>query len=144
MLKIKKLPECSFDNCQRTQTGAKNTQGNELCVGTHAEWEAIMNCSPKDRKNAVLYCTMKPCIICTKLIINSGISEVYYDYDYQDENADKLIKMSGIKFERVEKPAINKAQIVELLGRLSYCDLLDIEKSLKEKKLIYELQSKKV
>lgn len=57
----------------------------------HAEVNAIMECSPEERKDATIYITAEPCIECSKLIIASGIRKVVYyksyskDYDFFKE-----------------------------------------------------------
>lgn len=57
----------------------------------HAEVNAIMECSPEERKGSTIYITAEPCIECSKLIIASGISKVIYynsyskDYDFFKE-----------------------------------------------------------
>lgn len=57
----------------------------------HAEVNAIMECSPEERKDATIYITAEPCIECSKLIIASGITKVVYyksyskDYDFFKE-----------------------------------------------------------
>lgn len=52
----------------------------------HAESNAIAKCaqSTQSAKGATLYVTMAPCFECAKLIIQSGIVAVYYEYTYRD------------------------------------------------------------
>jgi len=70
----------------------------------HAE----SNCISKVAKRGVssdestLYLTMAPCFRCSKMIIQSGIKEVYYRGDYC--NDDGSLKKEGIEL-------LNKAQI---------------------------------
>lgn len=53
------------------------------CVRTiHAEVNALLECSPEERKGATIYVTARPCAECSKLIINSGITRVVYAQDY--------------------------------------------------------------
>ncbi len=60
---------------------------NEHCKRTiHAEINAIMECSPEERKNATIYITAEPCMECTKIIIASGISRVVYARAYKKEH----------------------------------------------------------
>lgn len=53
---------------------------------------------------STLYTTIQPCYNCTKMICNSGISRVVYEKDYDKVNYDvnilKMIKISGITFEK--------------------------------------------
>lgn len=50
------------------------------------------------RKNLIIMCTHKPCTMCAKLIVNSGIKRVVYDEDYVDEEGgtDDVFRDSGI------------------------------------------------
>ena len=56
-------------------------------------------------RGAVLYSTFCPCLMCTKMIINSGISEVVYcaDYPLGDVSRD-LLEEAGVVVRRSERP----------------------------------------
>jgi dCMP deaminase len=60
----------------------------ELCRGAHAEQNAIAQAAKQgiSVKGADMYCTTQPCIICTKIIINAGIKNVYYFEDYKSDD----------------------------------------------------------
>lgn len=51
----------------------------------HAEVNAILECSPEERKNATIYVTAQPCAECAKIIINSGINRVVYAQEYKPD-----------------------------------------------------------
>lgn len=51
----------------------------------HAEVNALLECSPEERKGATIYITNQPCMECTKLILASGISRVVYEHPYPTE-----------------------------------------------------------
>lgn len=67
--------------------------GPAKCYAVHAEQNALVQAARLgiSVEGATLYCTHKPCEICTKLILNSGIKRVVYINDYQDEFADLLM-----------------------------------------------------
>jgi dCMP deaminase len=46
-------------------------------------------------QGANIYCTHQPCLICTKLIINCGISTVYYAEPYPDALVEKFLQEAG-------------------------------------------------
>ena len=48
----------------------------------HAEFNAIALAARNgiSTNGCVLYCTLAPCLTCTRLIIQAGIKEVYYPY----------------------------------------------------------------
>ena len=62
----------------------------------HAESNAIAKCasSSYSSKNAVMYCTLSPCIECSKLIVQAGISAVLFKERYRNtEGLDYLAKV---------------------------------------------------
>ncbi|HHW03917.1 MAG TPA: dCMP deaminase family protein [Thermoanaerobacterales bacterium] len=71
-----------FDHC--VDVGCLMIAGH--CRRTiHAEVNAIMECSPEERKGATIYITAQPCMECSKLIIASGITRVVYSTPYEPE-----------------------------------------------------------
>ncbi|ABZ83482.1 come operon protein 2 [Heliomicrobium modesticaldum Ice1] len=71
------LPHCTDAGC---------CMWNNHCVRTiHAEVNAIMECSPEERKGATIYVTDRPCAECAKVIISSGIRRVVFARDYHTE-----------------------------------------------------------
>ncbi|WP_066633998.1 deoxycytidylate deaminase [Desulfolucanica intricata] len=68
------LPHCIDEGCMMV---------NNHCVRCiHAEANAILECSPEERKGAAIYVTDRPCAECSKLIIQSGITRVVYAREY--------------------------------------------------------------
>ena len=70
----------------------------------HAEQNAIAQAAKLgiSVEGATLYCTHQPCVICCKMIINSGIKRVVYDQPYPDEFSMQLFEESGVLVERFE------------------------------------------
>lgn len=101
----KGLPHCDeLGGCLREKLEVKSGERHELCRGLHAEQNAIIQAayhgvSVKDSK---MYCTTQPCSICTKMIINAGITEVIFIEDYEDELAKELVEQSDLSFRKVE------------------------------------------
>lgn len=64
----------------------------------HAEANAILKVAKSNNstEGATLFCTMSPCLECAKLIIQSGIVEVYYDEEYHDKSGIELLKRAKI------------------------------------------------
>jgi len=69
----------------------------------HAESNAIMKVakSTMSCEGAELYTTTCPCFGCAKLIIQAGISNVYYTEDYRDMSGVELLQQAGIIVEQV-------------------------------------------
>lgn len=88
-----------FGGCMRKKLGIN--QGEQLGVSwcLHAEQRIVCLAARAgiSLDDAVIYCTHKPCFVCTKLLIESGISAIYYLYDYPDKNAEVYAKESGIE-----------------------------------------------
>ena len=68
----------------------------------HAESNALMKIakSTLTSKGSVLYTTTSPCFECAKLIIQSGVSKVYYCEDYRDMSGIELLEKAGIIVEQ--------------------------------------------
>lgn len=58
------------------EPGSSYDTGPGSCWSTHAEINAIMQSSWRDRKGAVMYVNTEPCTGCLKLIACSGIVRV--------------------------------------------------------------------
>lgn len=95
----KGLPHCDEEGCMREKLGVKPGERHELCRGLHAEQNSIIQAAYHgvSVRGAKMYCTTFPCSICTKMMINAGITEVVYIDQYDDELSAQLLKESGIK-----------------------------------------------
>jgi dCMP deaminase len=101
----KGLPHCDeLGGCLREKLDVKSGERHELCRGLHAEQNAIIQAAYHgvSVKDAKMYCTTRPCSICTKMIINAGITEVIFIEDYEDELAKELVGQSDLSFRKVE------------------------------------------
>ena len=78
------IKNCNEGGCARC--GSFGTSGANLdeCVCSHAEENAIVQAAfhGVSLKDATLYTTLSPCLMCTKMIINSGIREVVFNDTY--------------------------------------------------------------
>jgi len=54
-------------------------------------------------REATLYCTSHPCMICSKMIINAGIQRVVFEAGYADALAEEMLKESRIKVEKFNR-----------------------------------------
>jgi len=87
------LAHCLEIGCLREKLNIPSGERHELCRGLHAEQNAIIQAAFHGIRiqGATLYCTNHPCVICTKMIINAGISEIIYESGYADELARDLL-----------------------------------------------------
>jgi dCMP deaminase len=93
------LAHCLDIGCLREQLNVASGQRHELCRGIHAEQNAIIQaaCHGFSIKNAILYCTNLPCVICTKMIINAGICRIFYQEGYADELSLSMLREAGVE-----------------------------------------------
>lgn len=65
----------------------------------HAEANAITKVARSNNSSdgATLYVTSSPCIECSKLIVQAGISRVVYSENYRLEDGIDLLKRAGIQ-----------------------------------------------
>ncbi len=93
--------------CLRRKLNIPSGTKHELCYGVHAEQNAIAQAAKMGIRleGATLYCTHQPCVICCKMIINSGIKRVVYEYAYPDEFSVRLFDEAGVKLEKYEEQA---------------------------------------
>ncbi len=88
-------PRCSGDSPSGTNLGE--------CVCCHAEENAITQAAYHgiSIQGATLYTTTSPCLICAKMIINSGIRKVIYQEDYRfDRQTQRLFAEAGVSCSR--------------------------------------------
>lgn len=103
------LKHCAeLGGCLREKMGIPSGQRHEICRGTHAEQNAITQAAKFgiNIEGGTLYCNTHPCSICTKMIINAGITKVVYDSDYDDalskemlgeQTALELVRFEGLR-----------------------------------------------
>lgn len=95
----KGLPHCEDVGCLRVNLDVPTGERHELCRGVHAEQNAIIQAAVfgTSIKDGKIYTTNRPCVVCTKLLINANISEIIYDDDYIDELAHEILSHSKLK-----------------------------------------------
>ena len=93
------LPHCLEVGCLRELNQVPSGERHELCRGLHAEQNVIIQAARHGIpiQGAALYCTTMPCIICAKMIINAGITSVYYEEGYADELSEQLFRDAGVQ-----------------------------------------------
>lgn len=81
------ITHCDVVGCLRDQLQIPSGERHELCRGLHAEQNAIIQAARHgvNISGASLYCTDSPCIICSKMLINAGITSVIFARGYPDQ-----------------------------------------------------------
>jgi len=98
------LKHCVEVGCLREEASIPSGTRHELCRALHAEQNAIVQAAYHGISIAgsTLYCTNKPCVICSKMLINAGIKRIYYDEGYDDALSDAILDEAGIEITRFE------------------------------------------
>ena len=98
------ISHCDEAGCIRAELDVPSGQRHELCRGLHAEQNALLQAALHGNsvKDATLYATVQPCIICAKMLINAGIKEIVIIGEYPDEMAARFLKEAGVKV-RIDK-----------------------------------------
>jgi dCMP deaminase len=93
------IAHCLDVGCLREKLAIPSGERHELCRGLHAEQNAIIQAAKHGTNidGATLYCTTMPCIICTKMILNAGITRIVYEGGYADTLAAEMIAESGVE-----------------------------------------------
>ncbi len=99
------VTHCEVTGCLRQKLNVPSGQRHELCRGLHAEQNAIIQAAlyGVSTEGATIYCTTKPCSICTKMIINAKITKIVYGEYYEDSLADELLKDTDIRILQYKK-----------------------------------------
>ena len=99
------VTHCEVTGCLRQKLNVPSGERHELCRGLHAEQNAIIQAAlyGVSTEGATIYCTTKPCSICTKMIVNAKISKIVYEEYYNDSLADELLKDTDIRVLQYQK-----------------------------------------
>lgn len=89
--------------CYRSKHNIPSGKDLHLCRANHSEVNAIMSAlkTGENLTGAAIYVTTSPCSNCAKMIIQSGITEVYYIDGYEDMFSISLFKEAGISLTKV-------------------------------------------
>ena len=89
--------------CLRRKLNIPSGTRHEVCYDTHAEQNAIIQAAKMGISidGATLYCTHQPCVICSKMIINSGIVRIVYRNGYPDDFSLQLLREAGVEIEQL-------------------------------------------
>ncbi|MFW6142217.1 MAG: deoxycytidylate deaminase [Candidatus Saliniplasma sp.] len=100
----KELPHCEKVGCRREKMKVKSGTRHELCRGVHAEQNAVIQAAVfgVSVKNATLYCTHHPCVLCMKILINADIKRIVYKKGYPDDLSKEMLEESNIVIEKIE------------------------------------------
>lgn len=92
------------DRCYRSLNNIPSGEDLHLCYAIHAEQNAIMNALRTGEKleGASIYITTFPCSTCAKLILQSGIRDIYYIDTYKDDFTKDMLEEVGAKLTNLD------------------------------------------
>lgn len=93
---------CSDIGCIRDKLKIPSGQRHELCRGLHAEQNVLLQAALHGvgTKGSVLYVTNQPCMICAKMLINAGITELIIAEGYPDEMSAGFLREAKVRVRR--------------------------------------------
>ncbi|MCK9525938.1 MAG: dCMP deaminase family protein [Limnochordia bacterium] len=93
------ISHCMEVGCLREKLAIPSGERHEMCRGTHAEQNAIIQAALHgvSTDGATLYCTHQPCILCAKMLINAGVQKVVFQGEYPDGLALELMNEAQIE-----------------------------------------------
>ena len=96
---------CNEGGCPRcSRLVASGTRLDE-CLCSHAEENAITQAAfhGTSVKDGCLYSTFSPCLMCAKMIINSGIAEVVFNVEYPlNDSTFRLLEQAEVAIRKYQ------------------------------------------
>lgn len=102
------MRDCLEVGCLREALGVPSGERHELCRGLHAEQNVIIQAAVHgvSLQGADIYCTHQPCLICAKMLINCGVSAVFFANPYPDAMSENMFAEAGITLTRLQPEAV--------------------------------------
>ncbi len=94
------IKHCLDRGCLRDELGIPSGQRHELCRGLHAEQNLLVQAARYGLciAESHIYSTTFPCIICAKLLINAGITRIFFAYGYPDDLSKEMLDEAQIEY----------------------------------------------
>jgi dCMP deaminase len=99
------VKNCNEGGCPRCNGFSESGKNLEECLCSHGEENAIVQASYHGIaiRDATLYTTYSPCLMCSKMIINAGIRRVVYNEAYPlNDTATAMLKEAGVDLVRLK------------------------------------------
>ena len=100
------LDHCFDIGCLREQLRIPSGERHELCRGLHAEQNVIIQAAIHGVSitGASIYSTTQPCLICSKMLINCGVQNIFFSHGYPDQLAQDMLNDAGVLFKLLQFP----------------------------------------
>ena len=102
------VTNCNEGGCPRCNRFGESGKDLGECLCSHGEENAIVQASYHgiSLRDATVYITLSPCLLCSKMIINAGIREVVYNAAYPMKGVSiGLLREAGVKVRQLELPS---------------------------------------
>ena len=99
------LAHCTEVGCLIYESKTPSGEIEENCYRTiHAEINAIAQAAKNgvSIRDAAIYVTHTPCIHCMKVLLNTGIKQIFYERDYKANTVRDLLASTDVVIKRVE------------------------------------------
>ena len=100
------IKNCYEGGCPRCAGDSKSGANLGDCICAHAEENAIVQAAFHgiSVRGGTMYCTISPCLMCAKMIINAGLKEVVYEHDYHfQKTVRELFRKAGLKCRKFKR-----------------------------------------
>lgn len=97
---------CVDGGCRRCAGATPSGAGLSECICCHAEENAITQAAYHGiaLKGATLYCTLSPCLLCARMLVNAGVIEVVYEDVYEFSRQTRaLLRSAGVRCRRFSR-----------------------------------------
>jgi len=98
---------CFEAGCIRKEMNVPSGERHEICRAVHAEQNVIIISAQygSTTQKTTMYVTNFPCVICAKMIVQSGIERLVYTSKYGDELSEiesaKILRQAGIQIQKI-------------------------------------------
>ena len=106
--------DCLELGCLRDELNIPSGTRHEICRGTHAEQNLIIQASLHgvSLEGSTIYATHTPCVLCAKMLVNAKIGRYVSYGKYNDDAFIDLFQEAGIELDIKTRPS----------SRISYLD----------------------
>jgi dCMP deaminase len=99
------VKNCNEGGCPRCNGFSESGKNLEECLCSHGEENAIVQASYHGIaiRDATLYTTYSPCLMCSKMIINAGIKKVVFSEAYPlNDTATAMLNEAGVSMVKLK------------------------------------------
>lgn len=101
------MPHCTEAGCLIYESKTPYGEVEQNCFRTiHAEINSIAQAAKNGSsiKDSTIYVTHTPCIHCLKVLVNTGIRNVYYETAYKIHTLEEILRTTQVHMEKVTLP----------------------------------------